>query len=140
MRGEPELVVLAVGFTHRNRDKIRNADLNVYLVGSRRIARCTQAEGPHASSSGKMLIADGPYWSESDITIGRNQVMWFKVEIREPGIYPIVVLLDAPGFYEPGDQRYEDHALHALRSGNKVATQPTAPPGKPSPADPPNDA
>ena len=114
--------------------------MNVYLEGSGRIMRVSQSGTGHASSTGKMLVADGPYWSESDIKISRNQVMWFRIWIPEPGQYPIVVLLDSPEFYDPEDQRYDSYVLNATRSGNEVATQPTAPRGNQPPLDSENDA
>jgi hypothetical protein len=109
---------LAVWFSHRNRHKIREVDLNVYVVGSGSIQRCAQDRTSY-HSGGKMQHADGPYWTESDIKIARNQPMWFNVQIPEPGRYQIVVDMDSPEFYEPDgiELRRESDVLVAVRPG-----------------------
>lgn len=115
---EPDTVQLTVWFTHRNRHKIREVDLNVYVVGSRSIQRCAQDRTPY-QSGGKMQHAEGPYWTESDIKIARKQPMWFNVQIPEPGQYQIVVDMDSPEFYEPDgiELRRESDVLVAVRPG-----------------------
>jgi hypothetical protein len=113
-----DTVHLTLGFSHRNRHKIREVDLNVYVVGSSRIQRCAQDRTPYLSA-GRMQVAEGPYWTESDIKIGRQQPMWFDVEIPAPGRYQIVVVMDSPEFYEPDgiELRRESDVLVAVRPG-----------------------
>jgi len=112
MEAAPQNVILALGLSHPNQRKIREVDLNASVVGSGSIRRCSQSGEPW-EGGGKMLRADGPYWMETDAQIGRKQVMWFEVEIPEPGRYPIVLVLDSPEFYEADDVPYE-HTLEAV--------------------------
>jgi hypothetical protein len=119
MQDVPDTVQLTVVFEHRNRHKIREFDLNVYVVGSRSILRCAQDRTP-LDSGGKMQHGqDGPYWTESDIKIARKQPMWFNVQIPEPGQYQIVVDMDSPEFYETDgiELRRESDVLAAERPG-----------------------
>jgi hypothetical protein len=120
MHDAPDSVLLGVGFSHRNRRKIRELDLNVYVVGSGRIQRCAQDRTPYQSGGG-MQVADGPYWTESDIKLGRAQPMWFYVEIPEPGQYQIVVVMDSPEFYEPDgiELRRKSDVLTAVRRSSE---------------------
>jgi hypothetical protein len=115
--GGPEAVHLTVGFSHRNRHKIRELDLNVYVVGSGPIQRCAQDRTPYHSGGKMQHGPDGPYWTESDIKIARQQPMWFNVDIPEPGQYHIVVDMDSPEFYEPDgiELRRESDVLVAVR-------------------------
>jgi hypothetical protein len=116
----PDTALLAVGFSHDNRHRITGFDLNVYVVGSTRIQRVTQ-DGKRVSS-GAMQVADGPYWTEGDLRLGRRLPMWFKVELPEPGEYQIVVVMNSPEFYERDGidlQRPED-VLVASRVGENI--------------------
>jgi hypothetical protein len=96
---DPDTVLLVVGFSHDNRHKIADFDLNVYVVGSTSIHRCAQ-NGARYRSGGAMQVAEGPYWTDGDIELARRQPMWFKVDIPEPGEYQIVVVMNSPEFYE----------------------------------------
>jgi hypothetical protein len=114
-----DTVHLTVAFEHRNRHKIREFDLNVYVVGSVSIQRCAQDRTP-LHEGGKMQYGpDGPYWTESDIKLARKQPMWFNVQIPGPGRYQIVVDMDSPEFYEPDgiELRRESDVLVAVRPG-----------------------
>jgi hypothetical protein len=114
----PDTVLLAVQFSHDNRHKIADFDLNVYVVGSRDIYRCAQ-NGARYRAGGGTQVAEGPYWTEGDIKLGRLQPMWFKVEIPEPGNYQIVVVMNSPEFYNKDgvELRRPSDVLVASRSG-----------------------
>jgi hypothetical protein len=104
----PQDAVLVVGLTNDGHIPIPGTLLNAYVVGSTEIQRCTQDGDRNAGGGGRLRGPDAPYWSQSDVTIGRGSTVWFfKVTLPGPGDYHAYLLLNSPAFYGREDVRYD---------------------------------
>ena len=89
------------------RQEITRVTLNAYVVGATDIRRTVQDGTPYPDGGHRLEGPDGPYWSQSGMTIPLSAyLLFFKITIPQPGEYGVVLTLQSPDFHNKRDHFY----------------------------------
>jgi hypothetical protein len=100
--GQTRDLIVCMQVLNSRRKEIERARINVWVTGAADIERCEQ-DGSPGSFAGSKRRNDGPYWTESGITLGPAATeLFFRVTLPGPDEYEAVLRLWAPEFHRDG--------------------------------------